>query len=130
IRRLIHLPVGSNQFFAGHQAASVSASTPGNFLPSKNSREAPPPVEICVILSATPAACTAETESPPPTIDVAPALSATAWAILNVPFANGATSNTPIGPFQTTGRAREISSEKASIVVGPISRPIISGGIG
>src|SRR6266700_3989750 len=55
---------------------------------------------------------------------------ATAWAILNVPFANGATSNTPIGPFQTIVRAREISSEKASIVVGPISRPIISGGIG
>ena len=35
---------------------SVSASTPGSFLPSRNSSEAPPPVEMWVILSATPAA--------------------------------------------------------------------------
>src|SRR3954454_24777975 len=74
---------------------SVSASTPGSFLPSRNSSEAPPPVEICVILSATPAAFTADTESPPPTIDVAPTFSATACAILNVPLAKGDTSNTP-----------------------------------
>ncbi len=33
----------------------VSASTPGSFLPSRNSRLAPPPVEMWVILSATPA---------------------------------------------------------------------------
>jgi hypothetical protein len=57
---------------------SVSASTPGSFLPSRNSSEAPPPVEMCVILSATPEAFTAATESPPPTIDTAPGLSATA----------------------------------------------------
>src|SRR6476620_7898468 len=31
---------------------SVSASTPGSFLPSRNSSEAPPPVEMCVISSA------------------------------------------------------------------------------
>lgn len=35
---------------------SVSASTPGSFFPSRNSSEAPPPVEMCVILSATLAA--------------------------------------------------------------------------
>ena len=29
----------------------VSAATPGSSFPSRNSREAPPPVEICVILS-------------------------------------------------------------------------------
>src|SRR5579862_8570064 len=74
---------------------SVSALTPGNSLPSRNSRDAPPPVEICEILSATPAAVTAETESPPPTIDVAPALSATARASLNVPLAKAGISNTP-----------------------------------
>jgi hypothetical protein len=34
---------------------SVSASTPGSFLPSRNSSDAPPPVEIWVIWSATPA---------------------------------------------------------------------------
>src|SRR5258708_40012147 len=52
---------------------SVRASTPGNFFPSRNSREAPPPVEMCEILSATPAARTAATESPPPTIEGRPA---------------------------------------------------------
>src|ERR1700678_3353311 len=83
---------------------SVSASTPGNFLPARNSSEAPPPVEMWVILSATPAALTAATESPPPTIDVAPGLSATACAILKVPFANGGNSKTPMGPFQTLVR--------------------------
>jgi len=57
---------------------SVSASTPGSFLPSRNSSDAPPPVEMCVILSATFAACAAATESPPPTIETAPAFSATA----------------------------------------------------
>src|ERR1019366_7313896 len=56
----------------------LSASTPGNFLPSRNSSDAPPPVEMCVILSATPAALTAATVSPPPTMETAAPLSATA----------------------------------------------------
>src|SRR5205823_14465791 len=86
---------------AGNHFLSLSASTPGSFLPSKNSSDAPPPVEICVILSATPDWWTAATESPPPTMEVAVRLPATAWAILMVPLANGATSKTPIGPFQT-----------------------------
>src|ERR1700674_5357158 len=77
---------------------SVSASTPGSFLPSRNSSDAPPPVEMWVILSATPAALTAATESPPPTIVVAPAFSATASAILKVPLANGGKLKTPMGP--------------------------------
>ena len=46
-------------------------SIPGNFLPSKNSNDAPPPVEMCVILSANPAFSTAAPESPPPMIVVA-----------------------------------------------------------
>ena len=54
-----------------------------------------------MILSATPAACTAATESPPPMI-VVPCTAATAWATPIVPAANGAISNTPIGPFHTT----------------------------
>src|SRR6266567_6833387 len=33
---------------------SVRASTPGSLRPPRNSREAPPPVEMCEILSATP----------------------------------------------------------------------------
>ena len=41
---------------------------PGSSFPSRNSREAPPPVEIWVILSARPRRCTAATLSPPPTM--------------------------------------------------------------
>src|ERR1700737_868683 len=108
---------------------SVSASTPGSFLPPRNSGEAPAPVEICVILSGAPGALTAETESPPPTIEVAPTFSATAWAILKVPLAKGATSNTPMGPFHKMVAARAISSVKASMVLGPISRAIRLAGM-
>ena len=46
---------------------SSSATTPGSSFPSRNSRAAPPPVEIWVSWSATPACFTAATESPPPT---------------------------------------------------------------
>merc|ERR1712187_1089138 len=34
--------------------ASVNAATPGKFLPSKSSKEAPPPVLQCVTLSSVP----------------------------------------------------------------------------
>src|SRR6266702_2882674 len=47
----------------------VRASTPGSFLPSRNSRLAPPPVEMWVIWSATPAWLMADTESPPPMME-------------------------------------------------------------
>src|SRR6185369_10569751 len=60
---------------------SVSAATPGNSSPAKNSSVAPPPVEMWVILPATPARVTAETESPPPTIEVAPRSEASATAL-------------------------------------------------
>src|SRR5216684_8911879 len=50
----------------------VRASTPGSLRPPRNSSDAPPPVEMWEILSATPAAWIAATESPPPTIEVAP----------------------------------------------------------
>jgi hypothetical protein len=50
---------------------SLAATTPGRSFPSKNSREAPPPVEMCVILSANPNWLTAAAESPPPIIVVA-----------------------------------------------------------
>src|SRR5712692_9115948 len=71
---LEHLPVAGNHatsFRSAHYLL-VSASTPGSLRPARNSREAPPPVEMCETLSATPAWCTAATESPPPTIEVAP----------------------------------------------------------
>ena len=65
---------------------SFAAATPGNSFPSKNSREAPPPVEICVILSPYPKIFTAAAESPPPMIVVA-SVSASAFATAAVPCA-------------------------------------------
>src|SRR3569832_1718678 len=59
---------------------SVKATTPGRALPSRNSSEAPPPVETCETLLATPAFFTAEAESPPPMMVVAPAAVAFARA--------------------------------------------------
>jgi hypothetical protein len=63
---------------------SGSAATPGNSIPAKNSNDAPPPVEICEILSDTPADLMAFSESPPPTTDTAPD-AATAFASATVP---------------------------------------------
>ena len=79
---------------------SVSTSTPGSFWPERNSSDAPPPVEICVIFDSMPDCATAAAESPPPTIENA-FDSATARAIAKVPCANLGFSKTPIGPFQT-----------------------------
>ena len=62
------------------------AATPGSSLPSRNSREAPPPVEMWLILSAKPSWFTAAAESPPPMMVVA-SVSASALATAMVPFA-------------------------------------------
>ena len=64
----------------------LKATTPGSCLPSRYSREAPPPVEMWLILSARPVLLTAETESPPPTMETA-SESATALATASVPLA-------------------------------------------
>src|SRR5882672_10053062 len=113
-----------NLFLWRGQPLSVSASTPGNFLPPRNSSDAPPPVEMCEILSANPAWWIAATESPPPTIEVAPraVAAATARAISSVPFANAGISNTPIGPFHTIVFARASSALNFITVSGPMSR--------
>src|SRR3569833_1420721 len=107
---------------------SARASTPGSFLPSRNSRLAPPPVEMWVIWSATPAWLMALTESPPPMIEVAALLAATARAMALVPLAKLGNSKTPAGPFQTMVRAREITSSIAATDLGPMSRPCQSAG--
>ena len=49
---------------------------------------------------------------------------ATASHTPNVPFARGANSKQPIGPFQTTVFAALMASLKRAIVFGPMSRPI------
>ncbi len=51
----------------------------------------------------------AETESPPPTMVVASRLRATASAMALVPSAKAGNSKTPMGPFQRTVQASEIS---------------------
>ena len=61
---------------------------PGSSSPSRNSREAPPPVEMWVILSAKPSCSTAAAESPPPMMEMA-SLSAMALATAMVPPAKG-----------------------------------------
>ena len=112
LHRLEHLPVAGDEWLAHQVLAdyryrrldgylSGSASTPGSVCPPRNSSDAPPPVEMCVMRSATPALLTAATESPPPMI-VVPFTSATARATPSVPAANASISNTPIGPFHTT----------------------------
>src|SRR4029077_13574976 len=95
---LVHLPVGRDER-CPH--AFGSAAPPGSSRPPRNSSDAPPPVEMCVIRSVTPAFATAAIESPPP-ITVVPWTAATARATSMVPFANASISNTPMGPFQTT----------------------------
>ncbi len=60
---------------------------PGSTLPSSSSSEAPPPVEMWLILSARPAFSTAATLSPPPMM-VMPSSLASVLAMANVPTAN------------------------------------------
>src|SRR5262249_9522329 len=81
---------------------SVSAATPGRVLPSRYSSEAPPPVDTCETLLATPAFLTAEAESPAPMTVVAPweVALASASAMAMVPLAVASISKTPTGPFQ------------------------------
>ena len=57
---------GRQDYFA------VRAATPGRTFPSRNSRDAPPPVETWLISAALPLFLTALTESPPPMIEVPP----------------------------------------------------------
>ena len=91
---------------------SESETTPGRAFPSRNSSEAPPPVEMWLILSARPDLFTAETLSPPPMIETPPFAftSATAAQTPKVPFENAGISKQPIGPFQTTVLAPLIAS--------------------
>src|SRR6185437_7216012 len=105
-RPVVHLPVGGEHRATQHSAQrlSSSAATPGSTLPSRNSSDAPPPVDTWLIVRSRPNSATAAAESPPPTIVVAPCCVAfaIASATARVPASKGLCSNTPIGPFQTT----------------------------
>ena len=93
---------------------------PGRTLPSNNSKDAPPPVEMWLIFSLKPICVTAAALSPPPMIVVA-LLSAIACAIAFVPTANAGFSNTPMGPFQMTVAASAMTEEYNLTVSGPMS---------
>src|SRR5438552_1466896 len=114
----VHLPVRGEQ---QPSHASSRASTPGSTFPSRNSSDAPPPVDTCENLSSSPA--TAAAESPPPTIVIAPFVpaSTSASATARVPSSNGGVSNTPIGPFQTTVLALRMRARKSTRVAASMS---------
>mmetsp|Transcript_16505 Transcript_16505/g.56403 ORF Transcript_16505/g.56403 Transcript_16505/m.56403 type:complete len:223 (+) Transcript_16505:30-698(+) len=116
--------------FRSRAHASLRAATPGRTLPSSNSSEAPPPVEMWDIFPANPASSTAATESPPPMMVMASASTfAMAVATAKVPFANFSNSKTPIGPFQTIVFDALTTSAKTCDVAGPTSRPSHPSGI-
>src|SRR5213594_760900 len=133
--RTVHLPVAGDERRAGHRGASAqragavssSAASPGSSRPSRNSSDAPPPVETWVTASARPARASAATESPPPTT-VVPFERASARAIAMVPSPKASISKIPMGPFQRAVRAAAISRANASTVRGPMSTPRSSAG--
>src|SRR5580704_7954501 len=132
---LVHLPVarhqrqpGSGGLGTGVHAESSSAVRPGRVLPSRYSRLAPPPVEMCPnAASSRPSARIAAAESPPPTT-VSPFTPATASATARVPAAKAGNSNTPTGPFQNTVLASASFSANSARVCGPASTPSRSAG--
>ncbi len=81
---------------------SFNAATPGSSLPSRNSSDAPPPVETCVIFLATPAFLTAGAVAAADHgggIDLCQQLCDREGAL------GFGISNTPMGPFQMTSLA-------------------------
>ena len=93
---------------------SAIAATPGSTFPSRYSREAPPPVEMWLILSAKPSWIAAVAESPPPMIVVASA-SARASHTATVPFLSVGFSKTPI----------DLSSLRSDIKAHHVSRDLV-----
>merc|ERR1712107_521694 len=102
--------------------ASSRAATPGRSLPSKSSKEAPPPVLQCDTLSTVLYFLQAVAVSPPPITEMAPAsvTSTILSIILLVPASKGAISKTPIGPFQTMVLDLAMAASFSSMDLGPI----------
>src|SRR5690606_11406822 len=128
----VHLPVARDERCPCHDRQPSRTAMPGSSLPSRYSREAPPPVEMCEKRSSpSPSDRTAAAESPPPTTLNAPlpVASMIASATPFVPAAKFSNSNTPIGPFQTTVFAEPRSEAKRCTDSGPMSRPIHPSGM-
>src|SRR4029453_15411056 len=104
--RVVHLPVAGHDrppLVVRHHLSifldSRSARRPGRSRCSMNSRDAPPPVLTWSMRSPSPKRRTAAALAPPPPPEK-PGPRAPGPAPARAPAANGATSNTPIGPFQ------------------------------
>src|SRR5919198_750455 len=129
--RLVHLPVGRDDRPAAglrHQAFSMRTATPGSSRPSRNSSEAPPPVDRWSTASTRSNLRSAARLSPPPTT-VYPPHPATARATPLVPAEKGSSSKTPIGPFHRAVLASAMVRANSSTVRGPMSRPLRSRGM-
>src|SRR5207249_6347294 len=102
---LVHLPVSADELATRHSSSTL---IPGSSRPSRNSSEAPPPVETWVTLSASPISAIAAAESPPPTTVRVPRFgaSATAPATARGPGANSDTSKSRIRPLHKLVFAR------------------------
>src|SRR5271165_3477453 len=98
------LPVAQHDQPALPTQESSSTARPGRVLPSMNSRLAPPTTVNAL-------------------------LPVMAWATASVPPAYGASSKTPIGPFQKTVLAWRMLAANCAADSGPMSRPIWSAGI-
>src|SRR5215469_9989158 len=117
---------------AGQLYGFNNTFTPGSVLPSSDSRNAPPPVQTCVMRSLTAARLSAATVSPPPaklTSFPAAVSSAAASATSIVPLSNGSCSKAPNGPFQTRVLLRASTETTCSMLRGPMSRTMTSAPI-
>src|SRR5690606_10036321 len=114
-----------------NQPLSLSAATPGRFLPSRSSSDAPPPVETWLTLSSISYFIAAVAVSPPPMMVVAPffVASTTACATALVPSAKISNSKTPTGPFQMIVLAFFTVAANFSRDFGPQSKPSRWAGI-
>jgi len=104
------------------------AATPGRVLPSRNSREAPPPVEMWVILSAT--AGLMDGGDGVSAADDGGGVGVGGYSVGDGvgALAKAGISKTPMGPFQMMVWASAISLEKRAMDLGPMSRAMRSAG--
>src|SRR5262245_13881435 len=126
--RLVHLPVGRDDRPPVRHAFTSSGTMPGSRWPSRNSTEAPPPVDRWPNPPSSPNRPTPARRSPPPTTVYA-FVPAIAVATPRVPAPNGSSSYTPIGPAHMIVFASAIVRANSSTDLGPMSRPIRSPGI-
>jgi hypothetical protein len=123
------------------------SSTSQHTLPSRSSREAPPPVLTWLSLDSSPNCATTVAVSPPPTMTVAPFWTASSVAFKSSfePSAKAGNSKTPAGleivesstssswyiahPFQRIVFDSRTVSRKSFRLSGPASRPIQPSGM-